>query len=418
MNFPWTSRFRTNRSLLAAAPFAAVLLIFGVIRLARSAPKIPTAQVQREEFVEYAELRGTVKALQSITISAPASAGDLQILNILGSGTKVKKGDVIVEFDATTLKQNLAQDQSALKSAEAEIQQAKVAANMKEEQDQTDIMKARFDVETARMETQKQEILSLIEGQKAKLALDDAEQKLGETESRLKSDRASSASSLTSKEKKREAALFQVRRDEIQLAALTIRAPHDGAIIIENNEQASGPMQPSAPYKAGDHAYPGTALAQLPDASTLRISARVEEAQRGKVQLKQVVNIRVDAVPDRHYDGIVDEISSTASMDFNAGWPFPKNFTLGIALTDQDPRLTPGMGALVRVAVDQVANGLVLPSTALFRKEGRTLVYVRHGSRFEESVVEVARRSGDDVLVVQGVKAGDEVALKDPTVSK
>jgi multidrug efflux pump subunit AcrA (membrane-fusion protein) len=132
MSFLWTSRFRSNRSLLAVAPFAAALLIFGVIRFARSAPKIPTAEVQRKEFVEYAELRGTVKALQSITISAPAGAGDLQILNIVASGTKVKKGDVIIEFDATTLKQNLAQDQSALKSADAEIQQAKVAANMKE----------------------------------------------------------------------------------------------------------------------------------------------------------------------------------------------------------------------------------------------------------------------------------------------
>ena len=418
MNTPSSSRFRGNRSLLAVAPFAAAVLIFGVIRFARSAPKIPTAEVQRKEFIEYAELRGTVKALQSITISAPASAGDLQILNIVGSGAKVKKGDVIVEFDATTLKQNLAQDQSALKSADAEIQQAKVAANMKEEQDQTDIMKARFDVETARMETQKQEILSVIEGQKAKLALNDAEQKLAESESRLKSDRASSASSLTSKQKRREAALFQVDRDEMQLAALTLRAPHDGTIIIEDNEQASGPMQPPAPYKAGDHAFPGIALAQLPDASTLRISARVEEAQRGKVQLKQAANIRVDAVPDRRYNGIVNEISSTASMDFNAGWPFPKNFTLGIALSDQDPRLTPGMGALVRVAVDHVANGLVLPSAALFRKEGRTLVYVRHGAKFEETVVEVARRSGDDVLIAQGVKAGDEVALKDPTVPK
>jgi len=418
MNTPLSSRFRRNRSLLAVAPFAAALLIFGVIRFARSAPKIPTAEVQRKEFIEYAELRGTVKALQSITISAPASAGDLQILNIVGSGAKVKKGDVIVEFDATTLKQNLAQDQSALKSAEAEIQQAKVAANMKEEQDQTDIMKARFDVETARMETQKQEILSVIEGQKAKLALDDAEQKLAETESRLKSDRASSASSLSSKQKRREAALFQVHRDEMQLAALTLRAPHDGTVIIEDNEQASGPMQPPAPYKAGDHAFPGIALAQLPDASTLRISARVEEAQRGKVQLKQAANIRVDAVPDRRYNGIVNEISSTASMDFNAGWPFPKNFTLGIALSDQDPRLTPGMGALVRVAVDHVANGLVLPSAAIFRKEGRTVVFVRHGAKFEETVVEVARRSGDDVLIAQGVKAGDEVALKDPTVPK
>jgi len=418
MNFPLSSRFRGNRSLLAVAPVVAALLIFGVIRFARSAPKIPTAEVQRKEFVEYAELRGTVKALQSITISAPASAGDLQILNIVPSGAKVKRGDVIVEFDATTSKQNRAQDECALKCAAAEMQQAKVAANMKEEQDQTDIMKARFDVETARMETQKQEILSVIEGQKAKLALDDAEQKLAETESRLKSDRASSASGLAGKEKKREAALFQVHRDEMQLAALTLRAPNDGTIIIENNEQAADPMQPPAPDKAGDHPFPGTALAQLPDASTLRISARVEEAQRGKVQLKQAANIRVDAVPDRRYNGIVDDISSTASMDFNAGWPFPKNFTLAIALTDEDPRLAPGMGALVRVAVDHVANGLVLPSAAIFRKEGRTLVYVRRGSRFEETAVEVARRSGDDVLIAQGVKTGDEVALKDPTVPK
>jgi multidrug efflux pump subunit AcrA (membrane-fusion protein) len=87
-------------------------------------------------------------------------------------------------------------------------------------------------------------------------------------------------------------------------------------------------------------------------------------------------------------------------------------------LTDQDPRLAPGMGAMVRVAVDHFANGLVLPSTAIFRKEGRTFVYVRRGAKFEETAVEVARRSGDDVLIAQGVKPGDEVALKDPTVAK
>jgi HlyD family secretion protein len=418
MKLPVSPRILNNRSLLAVTPVAAALLIFAVIRFARSAPRIPTAEVQRKEFVEYAELRGTVKALRSITISAPASAGDLQILRIVPTGSKVKKGDVIVEFDATTLKQNLAQDQSALKSADAEIQQAKVGSSLKEEQDQTDVMKARFDVETARMETQKQEILSVIDGQKAKLALNDTEQKLAQAESKLKSDRASSSSNLASKQKKRDAATFQVQRDESQLAALTLRAPNDGTIVIEDNWQASGPMQPPAPFKAGDHTSPGTALAQLPDASTLRISARVEEAQRGQVQLKQAANIRVDAVPDRSYNGTVDEISSTASMDFNSGWPFPKNFTLGLALAEQDPRLTPGMGAIVRVAVDHVANGLVLPSNAVFRKEGRTLVYVRHGSKFQETVVEVARRSGDDVLIAQGVSAGDQVALKDPTVPK
>jgi HlyD family secretion protein len=411
-------RIGNRRFVLGVVPIIAALLIFGIIRFARSAPTVPTIQVQRKEFVEYAEMRGTVKALRSITISAPASAGDLQILEIVASGSKVKKGDVIVSFDTTTLKQSLAQDQSALKSADAEIQQAKVAASLKKEQDLTDIMKARFEVESARMETQKQEILSLIEGQKAKLALNDAEEKLAEAEAKLKSDRASSSSNIVSNEKKRDATLFQVHRDETQLVALALRAPNDGIVVLENNWQNSGPMQAAAPFKAGDHTSPGTALAQIPDASTLRISARVEEAQRGKVQLKQVASIRVDAVPDRSYNGVVDEISSAASMDFNGGWPFPKNFSMGIALNEQDPRLTPGMGAVIRVDVDRVADGLVLPTTAVFRKEGRTLVYVRRGSRFDETVVEVARRSGDETLIARGVSAGDQVALKDPTVSK
>jgi HlyD family secretion protein len=412
------TRVSSRRPIVAVVPIIAAVLIFGIIRFARSAPTVPTIQVQRKEFVEYSEMRGTVKALRSITISAPASAGDLQILDIVASGSKVKKGDVIVSFDATALKQSLAQDRSALKSADAEIQQAKVAASLKKEQDLTDIMKARFEVESARMETQKQEILSLIEGQKAKLALNDAEEKLAEVEAKLKSDRASSSSNIASNEKKRDAALFQVHRDETQLVALALRAPNDGIVVLENNWQNSGPMQAAAPFKAGDHTSPGTALAQIPDTSTLRISARVEEAQRGKVQLKQAASIRVDAVPDRSYNGVVDEISSSASMDFNSGWPFPKNFSMGIALNEQDPRLTPGMGAVIRVDVDRVANGLVLPSTAVFRKEGRTLVYVRRGSRFDETVVEVARRSGDETLIGRGVSAGEQVALKDPTVSK
>jgi len=418
MNWRWPSGFRRRGPLLGAAVVVLISLVFGVIRYARSAAKLPTVTVQRKEFVEYAELRGSVKAAHSLTVSAPPAAGDLQILKIVPTGTKLKKGDVIVEFDTTTLKQTLAQDQSALKSAEAEIQQAKVSARQKEEQNQTDIMKARFEVETAKMEMQKQEILSVIEGEKAKLALADAQRKLAEAEDKGSADRTSAASNLLSKEKKRDAAEFQVKRDETQLAALTLRAAADAAIVLEDNWQAASPMQPAAPFKAGDHAFPGMALAQLPDTSTVRITARIEEAQRGKVQIKQAAIVRVDAVPDRSYSGVVDEISSTASMDFNAGWPFPKNFTLGIAMNEQDDRLTPGMGAQVRVAVDRVANGLVLPSACVFRKEGRSVVYLRRGGKFEEHIVEVARRSGDEVLIANGVKEGDEVALKDPTTGQ
>jgi multidrug efflux pump subunit AcrA (membrane-fusion protein) len=60
----------------------------------------------------------------------------------------------------------------------------------------------------------------------------------------------------------------------------------------------------------------------------------------------------------------------------------------------------------------------VIPGAAIFRKAGRAVVYVRHGSRFEEVPVEVARRSGDDALIAKGLDTGQQIALKNPTVTE
>jgi len=406
---------RQKKYWVAAAIVVVAATVFGTIRLARSAPKFPMAVVQQKEFVDYVEVRGAVKALKSTVVTAPAGSGDLQILHIVTNGVKVKKGDVIVEFDATTVKHNLALNQSALKSADAAIQQSSAASKLKEEQDLTDVMKARFDVETARMETKKQEIISAIEGAEAKLKLADTEQKLVEVEAKLKADRAATAADLASKQRAHDQADFQVKQSERQLSSLILRSPSNGVVVLQVNWQASGPMQMPAPFKAGDHAWPGATIAELPDTNTLQITARVEEAERGRVQNGQSATIRVDAVPDRSYNGKVEEISTTASPDFNGGWPFPKNFTLAITLPESDARLTPGMGAIVRIAVDRVAQGIVIPTDAIFRKEGRSVVYVRRGSKFEEVTVGVARRSGNDALIAKGIYAGEQLALKDPT---
>jgi len=74
------------------------------------------------------------------------------------------------------------------------------------------------------------------------------------------------------------------------------------------------------------------------------------------------------------------------------------------------------MSAAIRVAVDRVADGIVIPSSAIFRKAGRTVAYIRRGSKFEESSIEVARRIGEEALVSKGLQQGEQLALKDPTL--
>ncbi|HEY6268213.1 MAG TPA: efflux RND transporter periplasmic adaptor subunit [Candidatus Acidoferrum sp.] len=391
------------------------LFVLGAFRLASPAAKFSTAEVKRKEFVEYLEVKGEVKALRSVIIAAPYGAGDLQIMNLAANGAKVKKGDILVEFDNTTVKQKLAQDQSALKSAEAEIQQSRAAARLKEEQDVTDVMAAKFAAQKAKLDASKQEIVSVIEGEEAKLKLADAEQKVKENEAKLNADRSAAKADLASKKQKQDQAAFQVQQDEHSLASLALHAPLDGVVALQNHWQPQGGP---TPFKPGDRAWPGAAIAELPDPSTLKISARIEEAERGQLKLGQTGAVRIEAVPDGSFEGRIEIISPTASLDFNAGWPVPRNFTVEVALANSDARLAPGMGAVVRVAVDRVADGIVIPSSALFRKGGRTVAYVRRGSKFEETSVEVLRRSGDEALIAKGLQPGEQLALKDPTLSE
>src|SRR5256886_16547070 len=128
--------------------------------------------------------------------------------------------------------------------------------------------------------------------------------------------------------------------------------------------------------------------------------------------------VRVEAVPEGSLGGRMETTTPTASLDFNAGWPVPRNFSVEVALSNSDTRLTPGMGALVRVAVDRLANGIVIPSSALFRKAGRTVAYVRRGSKFEETAVEILGRSGGEALFGKGLLPGEHLALKDPTLTE
>jgi HlyD family secretion protein len=389
-------------------------VVFAAVRYSNRAPEVPTLDVKRGEFIDSIQFRGEVKAMKSVTISAPAEAGDLQIIKIAADGTQVQQGDMVVEFDKTKTEQDLAQHRSTLKSAQAEIDQAKAQARLTEEEDVTAVKKARFDVETAKLDASKQEIVSKIEGAEANLKVADAEQKLHEVEEKLTADRAVNKATIESKVEASKKAAYDVQRAERSLTKMTLPAPAAGMISLISTWRPGG----EAPFKPGDRAWPGAPIAELPDVSTLRVSARADETERGRLALNETVSAQLDAIPDRQFTGKIEQISTIATIDFSAGWPIPRNFNLVIALDQADARLKPGMTAQLTVVVDRVADALTIPVEASFQKSGRTVAYVWQGSKFQERVIEVERRSRDRILVAKGLSAGDRVALKDPTVKE
>jgi len=66
--------------VIAIVLFAGSGVLLGTARLGKRSPNVPTIEVKRGEFLDSTEFRGEVKALKSVTISAPSEAGDLQIV--------------------------------------------------------------------------------------------------------------------------------------------------------------------------------------------------------------------------------------------------------------------------------------------------------------------------------------------------
>jgi HlyD family secretion protein len=400
--------------LFAAGAAVLVFGAFGAVRMARSAPNVPTVEVKLTEFVDRIQVRSEVKALKSIVLAAPAGAGDLLIVKLAKSGAQVQPGEIVAQFDSTQLKRQQEQRLTDVKTAEAEIERTRAQQRITEEQLQTDAEKAAYDVERAKLELSKAEILSKIEGEKARISLANAEQRVLEIAERIKQNRAAAAAEIESRKQKRAKEMFDLQRVEQNLARLQLKAPAAGMVSVMPNFRA-GNFGSWPEFKEGDRAWSGAGLAELPDLSTLRITGRIEEADRGRVKLNQDAVIRVDALPDKEFTGRVADISPLAKPDFT-GWPVRKNFDLSLQIDQVDPRLRPGMSSTARVAVERLSNVIVIPAETSFVKSGKTVVYVLRGSKFEEREIEIARRGNGHLVIAKGLKPGERVATRDPTL--
>lgn len=401
---------------LAAIPFAIAVSVAGVASYHRDAgtSSLPTAIVTKTAFVDFLQLRGEVRPVRSVVLTAPSSGTDLQIVQLVKNGAKVASGDVVVEFDPTTQQRTLETKQSELKQAESEIDRTEAEQKRRVASAQSEVEEAKKAAERARLDVNANEVRARIDAENMVIALSNAEEHVRELEQKVAGERMAAGADVAMAKQKRDKALFDVRETERILASLQVRAPIGGSVSLLPNFRAGGPGSRASPeFKRGDRAWFGAPIAELPDLTSVQVTARVDETDRGRIQIGSGVRVRVDAVPDRELTGTLREISVVAKPDFTT-WPPVRNFDIVVALADSDPRLRSGMSASARIELDRLADVLVVPTAALFQRGGSTIVYIVNGGTMEGRPVAVLRRGRDQVAVASGVREGERVSLKEP----
>ena len=406
---------RPRNAFLTVTAIAAVAAAAFVTVGRTSAPDFPTIEVKKGEFVDTLEIRGDIRPLKSIVLSSPMQSGELQIVKLAKNGSQVKPGDVVVQFDGSILQRTIQEKKSELRQADAEIEQARAQAKIAEEQNATALMKGGYDIERGKLDVGKGDTVSRIENEQAKLSLGDAQQRLRELQEKLKSDRTSAEADLAARQRKREKALLDLQRAERGLQNLEVKAPAAGVVNILPNFRASSMFGGEQEFREGDRAWPGAAILELPDLSSVHIEARLDESDRGRLKQGQEATVRIEAIPGRDFKARIHSISVLARVDFSSGWPPTRNFDLNLILLDADPKIRPGMTAVARIATDRVADVLLVPAEALFQKDGAPIVYRLDGSDFVETRVEVKRRGKEQSVIESGIAPGDRIARRRPS---
>jgi multidrug efflux pump subunit AcrA (membrane-fusion protein) len=403
------------RRVAVAAIVLAVVAAIYFTGLGRTRASVPTAAVSRGEFIDVVELRSEIRPVKSVVLSAPTQAGELQIVRLVKNGAKVNAGDVVVEFDDTALKRQETDRKAELKQRDAELEQWRAQARMADEASATNLLKAQFDVNRAKLDVVDRDFVARIDLEFARLALSDAQQRLLEAEKKQLSDKAAQESEGARRTRRRDRTQQELERTQGVIAGLRVRAPSAGTASLMPNPRfgrmMGGGMQD---FREGDRAWPGASILELPDLSSVHLTARLDEADRGRVEMGQPATVHLDAVPDKVYDSKVSKISLLARVDFSTSWPPTRDFDLQLDMNDPDARLKPGMSATVRVAVATLPNVLVVPAQAVSLVNGRPTVYVQTSRGFDSRPVVIMKRGREQVALSSGVEAGERLALGNP----
>jgi membrane fusion protein (multidrug efflux system) len=182
-----------------------------------------------------------------------------------------------------------------------------------------------------------------------------------------------------------------------RLAQKVIRAPFAGRLGIRE-------------INVGQYLNAGTPIVSLQALDPVYIDFSLPEQHIGAVQAGQIVTASVDAFQGREFSGVVAAIESQVDSS-------TRNFKVRANFANPDRALRPGLFARANITVGDEKQVLVVPLTSVSYNPYGNSVYVIQPSDDNKEVLVVRRRfiktgeaRGDLVSVVDGLKAGEEVA--------
>jgi RND family efflux transporter MFP subunit len=199
----------------------------------------------------------------------------------------------------------------------------------------------------------------------------------------------------------------RLKRLETESEKCLIRAPADGMVVYNNQEQERRSSSPSSMVEEGALVRERQTIIRLPDLSHMQVKCTVHESKVDMLRRGMRAGIKVQ---DREFQGIV---TSVASQPEPSNWfsGNVKEYAAVVAIESDPTGLRPGMTAAVEILVDNLKNVLSVPVQALVEQRGKFYCWINGPAGVEKREVELGLGNNTRISVVKGLSEGERVLL-------
>ena len=169
--------------VVAAAAGTAYYL---VRRIPEKKQETPLIQVKRGDLVVRSYVRGELRAVRSMLVTAPNLGTPTQITQLAPAGSLAQAKDLILEFDDSDLETSLEDAELEVTQVGENIKKAEADQAIRRNQDEVDLLRARYAVRRAELEVQRNELISRIDARKNELTLEETKRALARLEDDVK----------------------------------------------------------------------------------------------------------------------------------------------------------------------------------------------------------------------------------------
>jgi multidrug efflux pump subunit AcrA (membrane-fusion protein) len=397
---------------LAAAALLALGCGRGQPAAAPAGAAPPPVRVVRGALEDRFVLGGELKAVASEDLVAPRTpTWTVSVRWLAPDGAHVKKGDRVVEFDASSFASALGDKRLAVVRAAGELDSETAKAATEVSDKKMEVQRKRAELDKARAAVNVDpDLYPRRQFQEKQLDLQRAQDALAKAQEDLASQRRVGALDGKVKTIALERAERELKELSERLDSLVLRAPRDGLVQIGDNPREG------RKFLLGDTTYPGWPVATMPDTSKMQVQAQLHDVDDGAIRVGMPAACVLDAYPDRVWKGTVKEVSPIARTQ---GREVTRRFFNVIVALDQTADLMrPGMSARVEVIRRRARDVLLVPRTAVRASGGKTLVRLLQGGDEAAQPVDIDWCTELTCVVRGGLLEGTTVRAEPPPLAR